>query len=109
MCVYAKLAAFRPLVISNRGIVRSERVDILDFLRPHFGIRNDLASDSEVSPLLGREISFQRFTIGRSEVPESASEIHPDVNLSIRVRDLIDELHSNRPSERIVAIKPSNT
>ena len=94
------LAAFRPLVVTNRGIVRPQRVDKLDFLHPHlrsrssFGTPKDLAPNRKVAPLFRREVSTDCGAVPRSEIPERSRKIHPNVNLAVGESDFINPLHS---------------
>ena len=60
-------------------------------------------------PLLPREVVRNEGMVSTAEVTDTIRPILADVNLAVRIRDFVDDIHSYRPSERIVAIKPSNT
>jgi hypothetical protein len=55
---------------------------------------HDLLADREVPPLLRGEVFRYQGTAGASEVCQRASQIHADVDLAVRVGDLVDRLRS---------------
>ena len=73
--------------------------DVFGFLPAHFAIRRSLGfpqdffPDREVPPLLSSEISLNESAIGAAKVIELVRQILADVNLPVRVGDLVDDLH----------------
>ena len=88
----------RP-VVSNRGIARSQRLDVLSLFRAYVGVRGDagtpdnLPPDRHVSLLLCREVRRYGWTMRGAEVSDAPCKIHADVNLPVREGKFINPLH----------------
>src|SRR5258708_4919547 len=84
------------LVVADRRIVRIMSEDEFYFFLPDLRIRSNfrlpkyLSSDGEVPSLLEGKILRYDSVICAAEVSNAVSEIHPDINLAIRVCDLVD-------------------
>jgi hypothetical protein len=60
----------------------------------------DLFADREVAPLLLGEVSFDQATVSAPEVVQRVRPILPDVDLSVRIRDLVDDGRQPKLSRR---------
>lgn len=88
-----------PLVVPDSEVVGPICPDELNLFLAHLciggglGFPEDLLSNREVSPLLSGEVAFDEGAVGASKVVDAVGEIFPDVDLAVRVRDLVDNLH----------------
>src|SRR5438309_624065 len=71
----------------------------LDFLQIHFnscrrlGLPKNLTSDCEVASLFASEIYGNQCARGTSEVVDAVGYLLPDINLPIRVGNLVNDFH----------------
>src|SRR5215211_1763248 len=90
----------RRAVVADGWIVRSMGQDLANLLGPDLIVcrpqrfPQDLLADRKVPPLLSGEVFRYQGTAGASEVRQRASQIHADVDLAVRVGDLVDRLRS---------------
>lgn len=87
----------RPSVVADLWIVRPEQPDELDLLATDLAIRRglrlpeDLFPDREVAELFGREVCGDERAVRTPEVVRASGSILADVDLPVRVGDLVDD------------------
>ena len=92
-------AELGPLVLADRGIIRSESpnelylfgVDLL--VRRGVRLPQELPPNREVTALRTCEVGLDETAVRASEVVDAVGEVFADVHLAVRIRDLVDDLH----------------
>ena len=90
---------FRPLVVTNGWVIRSEFPDELNFLLTQLGVGyrlglpENLLSDCEVPSLFMGEILCNQFTARAAEIVDAVGPILPNVDFPVRVGDLVYDFH----------------
>lgn len=88
-----------PPVIPNRRIIGSESENELNFLQPDLGGRGclrlpeNLSCDGKVESLIPGEVLRDEVIVSATKVVDAVGTILANVNLAIRVGDLVDNVH----------------
>jgi hypothetical protein len=97
--VFMSSLDFRPLIVTDGWVIRSVLSDKLNFLPVDFLIRSilglpqDLLTDREITPFFPCEVLGDEFAVGAAKVVDAVGQILANVNLPIRICDLVDDLH----------------
>lgn len=89
----------RPLIVTDDWVIRSVLSDQLNFLPVDFLIRSilglpkDLLTDREMVPFFPCEVLGDEFAVGAPKVVDAVGQILANVDLPIRICDLVDDLH----------------
>lgn len=76
--------------------------DQLDLLPPDFlvgsrlGFPQDFLPDTEIATLVRREVPGDQLPVGTTEIEQRAGQIHSDVDLPVRIGNLVDNFHGPR-------------
>jgi hypothetical protein len=90
----------RPTVVADSRIIRAKGPDQLELLGVHLlvggrlRLPEDLLAHGPVAALLWRKVTLNETAVGTAEVGDAAGDVLADVNLPVRVRDLVDDLHT---------------
>jgi hypothetical protein len=85
-------------VVADGWVVRPQVADELTLDPEYFRVRRilglpeDFLADSEVSQLFSGEVLTDQLRAGAAEVVGTAGQIAADVDLPVRIRDLVDDL-----------------
>lgn len=89
----------RPTVVADHWIVRPQSSDELD-LDPNDlasggvgGFPEDLLAHGEVPPLLRGEVLLDQLAVCTAEVGQGVGHVGADVDLAVRIGDLVDRRH----------------
>src|SRR5882724_674832 len=103
----------RPLVVADRWIIRSQRVDEFYFLLSHLslgsglGLPENLFCDGEAASLFQGEILSNQVTVRATEIVDAVRPILTHVNLPIGVGNLVNDVHRLIPIPSVKRQLPS--
>ena len=92
----------RPPVVADGWIVGSVLTNQRNLSLSNFGIGSclglpeNLSADGKITTLLGSKISGNDFMAGATEIVDVVGEVHSDINLTVRIGDLVDNFHGRR-------------
>ena len=96
---------FWPFVISDGRIIGSQFFDEFTFhsldlgLACVFGLPKNLFSSGEVSTHLWSELRSEEFAVSTPEVVDTIGHILTDIDLTVGVRNLVDDFHARNNIE----------
>lgn len=90
---------FRPPIVAYLGIIGSVQPDEFQFflsdlnIRCSIGFPQNLFTDRKTAPFFRREIGSNEAIIRTAEIVDAPGEIFADIDLSVGIYDLVDNLH----------------
>lgn len=105
-------AVFWPAIVADGRIVRPVLENEPEFcfvdlgIGGGLGLPKNLSADGEVTALLSSEVGSDELAAGAAKVIDAVGDILPDVNLAVRISDLVDDLHGWQAEVAWIAAVP---